>query len=107
MNNKFDPLNCDDVVAVDPDTFEDLDITRTSKVIHLLEAIQECFGSDTEVAALFSKKGIQCEVLRLSANEWQKGTVRINLEFCPSQTCEPPLLLNNLDRNHKQTENSL
>lgn len=54
MNNKFDPLNCNDVVAVDPDTFEDLDITRTSKVIHLLEAIQECFSSDTEVAVLFS-----------------------------------------------------
>ena len=107
MNNKFEPLNCNDVVAVDPDTFEDLDITRTSKVIHLLEAIQECFGSDTEVAALFSKEGIECEVLRLGAKEWHKGKLRINLEFCPSQTSEPPLLLNNLDQNHKPAENSL
>ena len=106
MNNEFDPLNCNDVVAVDPDTFEDLDITRTSKVIHLLEAIQECFGADTEVAALFSKEGIECEVLRLGAKEWYKGKLRINLEFCPSQPSESPLLLNNLDRNHKQAENS-
>src|SRR3712207_6667834 len=31
----------------------------------------------------FSEAGIPCEVLRFSANGWQKGKVRINLEFCP------------------------
>jgi hypothetical protein len=104
MNNKFDPLNCNDVVAVDPDTFEDLDITRTSKVIHLLEAIQECFGSDTEVAALFSKEGIECEVLRLGAKEWHKGKLRINLEFCPKQPSEPESPLDDIRQTLKQAE---
>lgn len=104
MNNKFDPLNCNDVVAVDPDTFEDLDITRTSKVIHLLEAIQECFGSDTEVAALFSKEGIECEVLRLGAKEWQKGKVRINLEFCSNQPSQPESPLDDIRQTLKQAE---
>ncbi len=104
MNNKFDPLNCNDVVAVDPDTFEDLDITRTSKVIHLLEAIQECFGSDTEVAALFSKEGIECEVLRLGAKEWHKGKLRINLEFCPNQPSEPESPLDDIRQTLKQAE---
>lgn len=107
MNNKFDLLNCDDVLSVNTDTFEDLDITRTAKVIHLLEAIQECFGSDTKVAALFSQEGVDCEVLKLGAKEWEKGKVRINLEFCPSQPNESPLLLNDLCHNHKEAENSL
>jgi hypothetical protein len=107
MNNKFDLLNSDDVLTVNPDTFEDLDITRTSKVIHLLEAIQECFGCDTKVVALFSKEGVECEVLKLGAKEWEKGKVRINLEFCPNQPSESPLLLNNLCHNHKEAENSL
>lgn len=96
MDKKFDVLHFDDVVAVAPDTFEDLDITRTSKIIHLLEAIQACFGTDTKTAALFSHAGLDCEVLKLGANKWQKGQVRINLEFCPSPTSSnPPHSTNN------------
>ena len=103
MNNEFEALSCDDVVSVNPDTFEDLDITRTSKVIHLLEAIKECFGTQTEVAALFNTEGVDCEVLRLGAKEWQHGKLRINLEFC-SSPCEPGMLLNDLIHNHQEAQ---
>lgn len=101
MDKQFEALSCDDVVSVNPDTFEDLDITRTTKVIHLLEAIRECFGADTEVAALFNKEGVECEVLKLGASEWEQGKIRIRLEFCP-QPCEPPMLLNDIHYNYKE-----
>lgn len=86
--NEFEGLNYDDVVSVQPDTFADLDISRTFRVIHLLEAIQECFNSDTGVAALFAE-GVNCEVLRLGAKAWQKGKMRILLEFCPDRPNNP------------------
>ena len=104
MDKQFEALNCDDVVSVNSDTFEDLDITRTTKVIHLLEAIQECFGADTEVAALFNKEGVECEVLKLGASEWEQGKIRIRLEFCP-QPYEPSMLQNDLHYNYKEATN--
>lgn len=92
MNEQFEVLDHEDVIVVEPDTFEDLDITRASKVAHLLEAIQECFGSDTKLAALFSPEGIDCETLRVGAKGWQQGKLRINLEFCSGGfSVSPPL----------------
>ena len=78
MNNRFEALNGDDVVSVNPETFENLDISHTSRVVHLLAALQEYFYHATNEAILFTE-GIDCEVLRLGAKGWQKGKVRINL----------------------------
>lgn len=107
MCQEFEPLNKDDVVAVESDTFEDLDITRTSKVVHLLVAIQECFGGNTPVATLFSEEGLECEVLKLGANTWQQGKIRITLEFCPTQEIESSFSLNNIHQNLQDAENNL
>lgn len=103
MNSEFEPLNHSDVVSVEPDTFNNLDVSNTFKVVQLLEGIEEYFHSDTNEAALFSK-GIECEVLKLGAKCWQKGKVRISLQFCPDQTSESSSPLDDIRQNLKQTE---
>lgn len=103
MNNRFEALNGDDVVSVNPETFENLDISHTSRVVHLLAALQEYFYHATNEAILFTK-GIDCEVLRLGVKGWQKGKVRINLEFCPSKPSEPESPLDDIRQTLKQAE---
>ncbi|HCF30516.1 MAG TPA: KGK domain-containing protein [Cyanobacteria bacterium UBA11049] len=103
MNNRFEALNSDDVVSVNPETFENLDISHTSRVVHLLAALQEYFYHATNEAILFTE-GIDCEVLRLGAKGWQKGKVRINLEFCPNQLSEPESPLDDIRQTLKQAE---
>lgn len=102
MNNRFEALNGDDVVSVNPKTFENLDISHTSRVVHLLAALQEYFYHATNEAILFTE-GIDCEVLRLGAKGWQEGKIRINVEFCPNQPSEPESPLDDI-RHLKQAE---
>jgi hypothetical protein len=54
-NNRFEALNGDDVVSVNPETFENLDISHTSRVVHLLAALQEYFYHATNEAILFTE----------------------------------------------------
>jgi len=103
VNNRFEALNGDDVVSVNPETFENLDISHTSRVVHLLAALQEYFYHATNEAILFTE-GINCEVLRLGAKDWQKGKVRINLEFCPNQPSEAESPLDDIRQTLKQAE---
>ena len=103
MNNRFEALNGDDVVSVNPETFENLDISHTSRVVHLLAALQEYFYHATNEAILFTE-GIDCEVLRLGAQGWQKGKVRINLEFCSNQPSQPESPLDDIRQTLKQAE---
>lgn len=74
MNKKFETLNHDDVISVDSDDFRYLDVSHTDKVVRIRKAILEHVCCDDV---------IDCEVLRLGAKGWQKGKVRISLEFCP------------------------
>lgn len=78
-------------------------ISHTSRVVHLLAALQEYFYHATNEAILFTE-GIECEVLRLGAKEWQKGKLRINLEFCPNQPSEPESALDDIRQTLKQAE---
>ena len=103
MNSEFEPLNHNDVVSVNPDTFRNLDVSNTFKVVQLLEAIEEYFHSDTNEAALFSK-GVDCEVLKLGTKGWQKGKVIITLQFCLDQTSESTSPLDDIRQNLKQTD---
>ena len=103
MHNRFEALNGDDVVSVNPETFENLDISHTSRVVHLLAGLQEYFYHATNEAILFTE-GIDCEVLRLGAKGWQKGKVRINLEFCSNQPSQPESPLDDIRQTLKQAE---
>ena len=61
---------------------------RTFRVGEFAEAIRMQLeygtsGWTSDKDAWFSEDGIPCEVLRFTASGWQKGKVRISLEFCP------------------------
>ena len=42
-------------------------------------------GWSEEKNGWFSPEGIDCEALRFGANGWQKGRIRLCLEFCPDE----------------------
>ncbi|MDJ0620289.1 MAG: KGK domain-containing protein [Calothrix sp. MO_192.B10] len=89
MDNRFEPLNQNEVVSVSTNTFKLLNLSTTFKIAELLEAIKGCMESDALEAQLF-QEGIDCEVLKFSSQSWRKGKVRITVEFCP-QELESPL----------------
>lgn len=103
MSNEWESLNHDDVVSVNPKTFENLDISNTFKVVELLEIIKAYSNVDGNEASLFGK-GIDCEVLKPGTKGWQKGKVTITLQFCPERDLETTSPLDDIRQNLKQTE---
>ncbi len=87
MDNRFVPLAPGEVLSID-DSVQILIGHHTFRVGEFAEAIKMQLeyaiqGWTQDKDAWFSQEGIPCEVLRFSAQGWQKGKVRINLEFCP------------------------
>ncbi len=56
MGDGFERLNHDEVVSIDPDTFNKLNIAKTFKVRDLITAIKEYIGADgTPEANLYTQ----------------------------------------------------
>ncbi|MCF4966328.1 KGK domain-containing protein [Nostoc sp. CMAA1605] len=89
MTDGFERLNHDEVVSIEPDTFQKLEIAKTFKVRDLITAIKEYIGADETVEVDLYTHGLSCEVLRFSAQGWVKGKVRLALEFCPDDPDSP------------------
>ncbi len=92
MDKRFEPLDTGEVLSID-ETARFLIGHRTFRAGEFAEAIRTQLengvnGWTSEKDGWFSKEGIPCEVLRFTANGWQKGKVRISLEFCPQDTEE-------------------
>ena len=90
VDNQFEPLASGEVLSVN-ESAQILIGHRTFRVEELAEAIRiqladQASGWTSDKNAWFSQEGISCEVLRFSARGWQKGKVRINLEFCPYES---------------------
>ncbi|MEQ9552777.1 MAG: KGK domain-containing protein [Coleofasciculus sp. G3-WIS-01] len=87
--NQFEPLLGGEVLSVD-ESAQLLLGNRTFRVEEFVEAIrmqlEDLEGWTQDKNAWFSEKGIPAEVLRFTAKGWQKGTVRISLEFVPEET---------------------
>ncbi|NEP15231.1 MAG: hypothetical protein F6K14_34695, partial [Symploca sp. SIO2C1] len=87
MDKQFEPLSSGEVLSVD--TSNQLFIGHpTFRVGELAEAIRVQLENglgewSKEKNAWFSEDGVPCEVLKFTAKGWQKGKVRIHLEFCP------------------------
>ncbi|NJL35348.1 MAG: KGK domain-containing protein [Leptolyngbyaceae cyanobacterium SM1_4_3] len=88
MNDKFMVLDRN-VVISSTGNLSNLICNNTFKVAELLRAIQECTGKSTG----WFDYGVPCEVLGLT-QDWQKGKVRISIEFCPDE----PELIDSLRR---------
>lgn len=84
MDREFQRLHHHEVVSVNLETLENLEVANTFKVNQLLAAIREMLGLNTQESSLFDQ-GVACEVLRFRANDWQKGRVRLTLEFSPDE----------------------
>ncbi|QLE58437.1 KGK domain-containing protein [Nostoc sp. TCL26-01] len=89
MGDGFERLNHDEVVSIEADTFKKLDIANTFKVRDLITAIKEFIGTEGTTEANLYHQGINCEVLKFSAQGWKKGKVRLALEFCPDEPLSP------------------
>jgi pilus assembly protein FimV len=86
VDNHFEPLAVGEVLSIE-ESAQILIGHRTFRVGEFADAVktqmQTTKGWTKEKDAWFSEDGIPCEVLRFTANGWQKGKVRIHLEFCP------------------------
>lgn len=93
MDNQFQPLSGGEVLSIDHSaqfmighsTF------RASEFVEILRSkmLEYGIGGLTqEKSAWFTERGIRCEVLRFGAGGWEKGRVRIHLEFAPDDSVE-------------------
>lgn len=92
MDNKFEPLAVGEVLSIE-ESVQILIGHRTFRVGELAEAIRRQLengvsGWTQDKNAWFSEEGVPCEVLQFNAGGWQKGNVRIRLEFCPSESSD-------------------
>jgi len=89
VENQFAPLFSGEVLSVDEST-QLLIGNRTFRVDEFLDVIRKQLagseGWNQDKDAWFSEQGISAEVLRFKAKSWQKGTVRISLEFRPEES---------------------
>lgn len=86
--DNFDLLNRDEVLSVESaELLQYLDLPPTLRVTEFVEAIAQRLLSPEE-AHLFSK-GMSCEVLKFGEQNWQKGKIRVSIEFCPDVPKSP------------------
>jgi KGK domain len=89
MHDRFEPLDSGEVVSVRND-IQILNGHRTFRVGELSDAIKaqlasEIAGWTEDKNNLLDLEGVDCEALRFGANGWQKGRMRLCLEFCPDE----------------------
>lgn len=90
MSNPFVPLDDDEVVYIRSGRI--LLDNPTFKVGELLDALAQLVSDreadwSEEHEAWFSE-GSDCEVLRLSGAGWQRGRIRLRVEFSPDRVQE-------------------
>jgi KGK domain len=90
MEDRFESLESGEVISVKNSTqvltgHSTFRVGELSDALvgHLAQAIAEW---NEEKNAWFSDQGIDCEALRFGSNGWQKGRIRLCLEFCPDES---------------------
>ena len=89
MNDRFESLESGEVISVQHDTLV-LSGHRTFRVGELNEGIashlkQAIANWTEENNGWFTPEGLECEALRFGSKGWQKGRIRLCLEFCPDE----------------------
>ena len=93
MNVRFESLESGEVISVQQDTLA-MSGHRTFRVGELNEAIeghlkQAIENWNEENNAWLTPEGLDCEALRFGSKGWQKGRIRLCLEFCPDEPSLP------------------
>ena len=87
MSNKFERLEREDVVSVYSGQI--LVANRTFTVSEFLTAMMHMskmqLGELTEDKENWFGEGLDCKILKPGGKTWQRGQVRITLEFCPEK----------------------
>ncbi len=89
MSDRFEPLEDGEVISVQHDT-QVLFGHRTFRAGELNDSIEShlkaAVANWTEANnGWFGSEGIECEALRFGSKGWQKGRIRLCLEFCPDE----------------------
>lgn len=93
MDNQFEPLNNDEVLFINVGRV--LMVNPTFKVGEFIDALAQAISdrendwSDDNEG--WFGEGLPCEALRFGTPGWQRGRVRIRLEFLP-ETSKPKML---------------
>lgn len=100
MNDRFEPLENGEVISVQHDT-QLLSGNRTFRVGELNEAIESYLKNaiadwSEENNGWFTPQGLDCEALRFGSQGWQKGRIRLCLEFCPDEPTPPAQAASNI-----------
>ena len=95
MSDRFESLESGEVVSIQHET-QVLNGHRTFRSGELNDAIKSCVeqaiaGWSEDKNDWFTDRGIDCEALRFGAKGWQKGRIRLSLEFCPDEPEMPAL----------------
>ena len=94
MEDKFEPLDKEEVLCFEYEPLgRYLSITNNNfsqfnfKKGQFSEIVMQKIGIGEPIKTNLFGKGIDCEVLRFGANNWQKGKFRIKMtvEFCPDE----------------------
>jgi KGK domain len=90
MSDSFNSLDSGEVISIQKDS-QVLVGHRIFRVSELNDAISTHLknsvdGWNEEKSNWFTTQGIDCEALRFGSNAWQKGRIRLCLEFCPDET---------------------
>jgi KGK domain len=89
MIDRFESLENGEVISIQHDT-QVLSGHRTFRVGELNDEIKNYLASaidgwSEQKNGWFTAQGIDCEALRFGSNGWQKGRIRLCLEFCPDE----------------------
>jgi KGK domain len=89
MKDRFESLESGEVVSIQHDK-QVLIGHSTFRVGELNDAIKKQLestidGWSEDKSAWFDSKGIDCEALRFGSAGWQKGRIRLCLQFCPDE----------------------
>lgn len=84
MSNNFEHLKHEDVVSVYSDQI--LVNNRTFMVNEFITAMTALMREKAGVTAeRWFSEGVDCKILKPSSKSWERGKVRITLEFCPEE----------------------
>ncbi len=99
MSDRFESLESGEVVSIQHET-QVLSGHRTFRAGELSDAIesyvqQAIAGWSEDKKDWFTDRGIDCEALKFGSPGWQKGRIRLSLEFCPDEPEMPALSASN------------
>jgi hypothetical protein len=84
MDKQDAPLQISDADVICFSESQPLSLSKTIKIVELKEQLLEKIGY-YDVDKLLISEGVKCELLQPGSQGWQKGKIRIQIEFIPDE----------------------